>query len=104
VTNDFSWVQVSTLFKPVPDQDINRPPPCAMGVQVTWRTGHGAHYKPDHKPRPHRMHAIEVVSNTTLPVHEFNGRYRVDLPDFQFMALLVVTQPGSPPAHQHASA
>jgi hypothetical protein len=39
------------------------------------------------------VHAIEVVSNTTLPVHEFSGGYRVDPPDFPFTALLVVAAP-----------
>lgn len=104
VTNDFSWVQFSTLFKPIEQEDIKPAPPEATGVQVTWPTGHGPHPKPGHKPSPHRPHAIEVVSNRSLSVHEFSGGCRVELPDFPFMALLVVTEPGSRSGRQHAPA
>jgi hypothetical protein len=104
VTNDYSWVQFSTLFKPVPKDKINPTPPPAQGVQVRWRKAHGPHHKPGPKSRPHRMHATEVVSNRTLPVQELDGDCRVHLPDFQFMALLVVAEPASPPRHQQASA
>lgn len=101
VTNDFSWVQFSALHK-VPKK-INPTPPPAEGVRVMWRQGHGLPQTPGHSPRPRRR-ALEAVSDRTLPVHEFEGGYRVDLPDFQFMALLVVTAPGSPPARQHTLA
>jgi hypothetical protein len=101
VTNDFSWVQFSTLFKPVPEDEINPPPPLAHGVRVTWRRGHGPPQTPGHGPRS-RPRAIEAVSDKTLTVQEFSGGYQVDLPDFQFMALLIVTQPGSP-GHERAS-
>jgi hypothetical protein len=104
VTNDFSWVQFSTLFKPIEQKDVNSPPPEATGVQVTWRAGQVQHPKPGHKPAPHRPHAIEVVSNRSLPVHQFSGGYRVELPDFQFMALLVVTALGPRSDHQEAPA
>jgi hypothetical protein len=100
VTNDFSWVQFSTLFKPVPEDEINPPPPLAHGVRVTWRRGHGPPQTPGHGPRS-RPRAIEAVSDKTLTVQEFSGGYQVDLPDFQFMALLIVTQPGSP-GHERA--
>jgi hypothetical protein len=63
---------------------------------VIWRTGQRPHSKPGHKPPPHRLHAIEVVSNRSLPVHGFSGGYRVELPAFQFMALLVAAEPGHP--------
>jgi hypothetical protein len=96
VTNDFSWVQFSALNK-VPGK-INPTPPPAQGVQVTWRRGHGLPQTPGHGPRS-RPRAIEAVSDKTLTVREFNDGYRVDLPDFQFMALLVVTAPGSPGHH-----
>jgi hypothetical protein len=96
VTNDFSWVQFSTLFRPIEQKDINSAPPQATGVHVIWRTGQRPHSKPGHKPPPHRLHAIEVVSNRSLPVHGFSGGYRVELPAFQFMALLVAAEPGHP--------
>jgi hypothetical protein len=99
VTNDFSWVQFSTLFKPVPKDEINPTPPPAHGVQVTWRKGHGQPQTPGQGPRS-RPRALEAVRDTTLSVRKVNGGYRVDLPDFQFMALLVVTPPGSPPGQQ----
>jgi hypothetical protein len=100
VTNDFSWVQFSTLFKPIEQKDINPAPPEATGVHVIWRAGQ----RPHRGPRPRRPHAIEVVSKRSLPVHRFSGGYRVELPEFPFMALLVVTESGSPSGRQHALA
>ena len=91
VTNDFSWVQFSTLKNPIPKKQINPTPPPAEGVQVRWRQAHGLPEPPSPKPRPHRLRAIEAVGRTTLAVHEDKRGYRVDLPPFQFMALLVVT-------------
>jgi hypothetical protein len=93
VTNEFSWVQFSTLFKPVPKDKINPTPPPADGVQVTWRSGNGLPQTPGHGPHPRRPHAIEAVTGRTLTVHEITGGYRIDLPTFQFMALLVVIEP-----------
>lgn len=92
VTNDFSWVQFSTINSPIPDDEVNTTPPAAQGVQVAWRTGNGLPQPPapGHPPGPRRPHAIEAVSGTTLSVQQVNGGYRVDLPPFQFMALLVV--------------
>jgi hypothetical protein len=104
ITNDFSWVQFSALHKPVPPDETNPTPPCAQGVQVTWRTGHGPPQAPGRKPRPRRPHAVEAVCDKVLPVHEVDRAYRVDLPGFQFMALLVVTESGSPPGREHALA
>jgi hypothetical protein len=96
-------VQFSALNKPVPEEKINPTPPPAQGVQVRWQKGHGLPQTHGHGPRS-RPRALEAVSDETLTMQEFEGGYRVDLPDFQFMALLVVTAPGSPPGHQQASA
>jgi hypothetical protein len=93
VTNDFSCVQFSTLKKPIPQDKINPTPPRVEGVQVTWRP-RGA---PPHTPngRVRRPRVIETLSGKRLTVREIDGAYRVDLPSFQFMALLVITEPGS---------
>jgi hypothetical protein len=90
VTNDFSWVQFSTINNPIPEDEVNPTAPPAQGVQVTWRKGNGLPEPPGQQPLPHRPRAVEAVSGTTLSVHEVNGGYRVDLPTFPFMALLVV--------------
>jgi hypothetical protein len=83
VTNDFSWVQSSTIDNP-PEETKQRPPP-AEGVQVSWRS-----------LRPPRPRAVEAVCDQPLTVQEAADGYRVDLPAFQYMALLVVTEPSSP--------
>jgi hypothetical protein len=90
VTNDFGWVQI-TQANEMPSE-INPPAPPVEGVEVTWRTGHGLPPTPVSHPRPHRLRAIETVSGRTLKVQEINGRFRVELPTFPFMALLVVTE------------
>jgi hypothetical protein len=92
VTNDFSWVQFSTINKPVPKDQINSPPAPATGVQVSWRKSHGL---PEAVGRGHQRHppnAVEAVTGTPLPVRLESDGYRVDLPEFQFMALLVVAE------------
>jgi hypothetical protein len=101
VTNDFSWVQFSTINHP--PKTINPQPPSVEDVQVAWRSGHGLPQRSGQKPHHHPPGAIEVVSGTPLEVHEIDGGYRVDLPTFPFMALLVVTEPGPPPGQQHAA-
>jgi len=90
VTNDFSWVQ-TTQPGDVPPK-INPPAPPAAGVQVSWRKGHGLPQLPGRGPRPHRLEATEVISGKTLSVDELDRGYRVTLPTFHFMALLVVTR------------
>jgi hypothetical protein len=90
VTNDFSWVQ-TTQPGDVPPK-INPPAPPAVGVHVTWRKGHGLPQIPGGTPRRHRLEATEVISGEPLTVEELDRGYRVTLPTFSFMALLVVTR------------
>jgi hypothetical protein len=87
VTNDFSWVQI-TKRRNVPDH-VNEPAPPVAGVQVTWRKGYGLPETWDWFPFP-RLRAFEAVSGRALTVDPFRGGYRVGLPEFQYMALLVV--------------
>ena len=94
VTNDFSWVQI-THRDNVPSE-INDPPPPAGGVHVTWRKGHGLPETWDGLPFP-RLFAFEAVTRTTLTIERLKGGYRVALPDFDFMALLVVGHGRRPP-------
>jgi hypothetical protein len=100
VTNDFSWVQV-TRPNHVPPV-IKSPAPPADGVQVTWRIGDSRLPIPGPWSRLQRLRAVEVISGATLDVERFQGAYRVQLPKFCFMALLVVTRgrPGPQPARQ----
>jgi hypothetical protein len=100
VSNDFSWVQFSTINHP--PKTINPQPPSVEGVQVAWRSGRGLPQRPGPKPPRHPLGAIEVVTGTPLEVHEVDGGYRVDLPTFPFMALLVVTEPTPSPGRRHA--
>jgi hypothetical protein len=88
VSNDFSWVQFSTIDNP-PDQTNPKPPP-ADGIQVTWRS--------DRSDRPH---VVEAVGDELLTPQQVTGGYRVDLPVFQYMALLVVTKPGASRRRSH---
>jgi hypothetical protein len=101
ITNDFSWVQFSTINHP--PKTTNPQPPSVEGAQVAWRSGHRLPQRPGPKPHHHPPRAIEVVTDTPLEVHEVDSGYRVDLPTFPFMALLVVTEPGPPPGQQHAA-
>jgi hypothetical protein len=89
VTNDFSFVQI-TKRDDVPDE-IHRPPPPASGVQVVWRKGHKLPERWDGLPFP-RLRAFEAVSGTTLTVASVPGGYRVELPPFRALALLVVSR------------
>jgi hypothetical protein len=91
VTNDFSWVQITSQEDGLPPV-INPPAPPAEGVQVTWRTGHGLPQLPGPWPRFQRLRAVETITATTLKVERVKGAYRVQLPTFDFMALLVVTR------------
>jgi hypothetical protein len=89
VTNDFGWVQLTDPDN-VPDT-INRPPPPAPGIQVTWRRGHKLPETLDGLPLP-RLRATEVLSGQSVDVERMPGGYRVELPSFQDMALLVVSR------------
>ena len=73
-----------------PPVDVNPRAPAASGVEVLWRRGHGLpqSFLPT---RFHLLRATDAESKTTLPVRAFSGGYGVRLPDFDFMALLVVT-------------
>jgi hypothetical protein len=97
VTNDFSWVQFSTINHP--PKKSNPQPPSVEVVQVTWRSGHRLPEKLHGRP----PRVLEVVTGTPLEVHQVTGGYRIDLPAFQFMALLVVAEPGPSPGQRHAA-
>jgi hypothetical protein len=81
VTNDFGWVQLSDR-RNIPDE-VNPPAPPAEGVTISWRRGL--------LPVP-SLRAVEVVSGRTLTVEVVAGRFRVRLPPFPHLALLVVTR------------
>jgi hypothetical protein len=85
VTNDFSWVQFSTIDDPPPE--TNPAPPRAEGVRVTW---------PSRRFLLRRPRAFEAVRGSSLTVRSVPGGYGVDLPPFQYMALVVVTIPRAP--------
>jgi hypothetical protein len=88
VTNDFNWVQI-TKRDSLPETEINEPAPPIADVRVTWRKGHGLPETWDGLPFP-RLRAVEAVTGRTLPIERLSRGYRVALPEFQFMALLVV--------------
>ena len=81
LTNDFSWVQNTAVLNPA--DPINEKPEPALGVRIAWGPA-----GPVTNPR-----AVEAVSNRVLPGRLAGGRYIVDLPPFQSMALLVVATP-----------
>jgi hypothetical protein len=83
VTNDFSWVQIQW-----DDDAVRAAAPPASGVRVTWRRDEGPHLP----NRFGRLKAVEAITGTTLSIEESDGAYRVSLPRFRFMALLVVTR------------
>jgi hypothetical protein len=90
VTNDFNWVQITRPNK-LP-KVVKSPAPPASDVTVTWRAAHGL---PPRHPRPgdvHRLRGIEAVGGSTLAVDASGDKYRVTLPTFSFMALLVVSE------------
>jgi hypothetical protein len=91
VTNDFSWVQFSALNKPIPKPKINPTPPAATGVRISWRRTYRPPLRPQQATSLQPLRAVDAVSGTPLTVGQARGVYRVDLPPFQFMALLVVT-------------
>ncbi len=87
VTNDFRWVQI-TNRRNVPNV-VNDPAPSVSGVEASWRKGHGLPETWDWLPFP-RLRAFDAVTGRKLTVDRFRGGYRVRLPEFRFMALLVV--------------
>jgi hypothetical protein len=95
VTNDFSWVQV-TSPRNIPTS-VNQRAPDADGVQVGWRSGVRLPQPGPFIPWP-RLRAVEAVTGTSLAVERRGDLFRVRLPKFAFMALLVVTRaPGYGP-------
>jgi hypothetical protein len=81
VTNTFSWVQNTAQLNQ--GDPVNDKPEPARGVRIAW-----AALGPVTDPR-----AVEAVTNRMLPVRLASGRYMVDLPPFQYIALLVVATP-----------
>jgi hypothetical protein len=95
VTNDFSWVQITSRGEQLSDAEIHDPPPPAAGVRVTWRKGHGLPETWDGFPFP-RLRAIDAVSGKTLTIEQITGGHRVVLPTFEFMSLLIVGRARQP--------
>jgi hypothetical protein len=92
VTNDFSWVQIAWS-----EGAENDAAPPAEGVRVIWRKGHGLPERPPPWPPFRRLQAIEAINNEkTLEIVEVDDGYRVDLPRFPFMALVVVSRAKRP--------
>jgi hypothetical protein len=87
VTNDFSWVQTQWGE----ENPVNDAAPPAGGVRVAWRMDAGLLQGPD---RVVRLRAVEAITGEALPVEQSGNVYRVSLPRFAFMALLVVTRVG----------
>jgi hypothetical protein len=91
LTNDFRWVQIEWDE----DKPANRPAPPADGMRVTWsRRALGG---PIAWPPFRRLRAVEALTGTPLPIDTFGGGYHVDVPQFAFMALVVITRAGRPP-------
>lgn len=84
ITNDFSWVQIRWTTG-----EENPAAPSATGVRVSWRKGHGLPQSPG---RFRRLKAVEAITGKELTVEESDRGYQVDLPEIEFMALLVVTR------------
>jgi hypothetical protein len=89
VTNDFDWVQITKRNKPA--SPVNSAAPPANDVRVSWRKGHGLPERWGPLPFP-RLRAFEAVSRTRLVVQPVPGGYRVDVPAFPFLALVVVAR------------
>jgi hypothetical protein len=84
VTNDFSWVQIEWA-----NGQINAAAPPAAGVRVAWRKDAGLLTGPD---RVVQLRAVEAITGRSLNIEQSGATYRVNLPRFKFMALLVVTR------------
>jgi hypothetical protein len=89
VTNNFSWVQITNRRKVLDPSEVNDPAPPAAGISVTWRKGHGLPETWDGLPFP-RLFAFEAVTHKALTIERLKGAYRVALPTFDFLSLLVV--------------
>jgi hypothetical protein len=89
VTNNFSWVQV-TSPRNIPTS-VNQRAPDADGVQVGWRSGVRLPQPGPFTPWP-QLRAVEAVTGTSLTVERHGDLFRVRLPKFAFMALLVVSR------------
>jgi hypothetical protein len=95
VTNDFSWVQITDLENPA--SVVNPPAPPVEGVSITWRAGHGLPEIPRLWPLFYRLRAVEAIQGIPLTVQRIPRGYRVNVPRFSFMALVVVTRGMRPP-------
>jgi hypothetical protein len=91
VTNDFSWIQITNRRRVIPPDEVNQKADPATGVRITWRKGHGLPQTWGPLPLP-RLRAIEAVSGTRLVVQRVPGGYRVDVPAFPFLAVVVVAR------------
>jgi hypothetical protein len=83
VTNNFNWVQIRWT-----PNTIKPAAPPATGLRVTWRKDARLVQGPS---RFVRLQAVEAISGKRLRIVETNTTYSVALPQFDFMALVVVT-------------
>jgi hypothetical protein len=89
VTNSFSFVQITNLRR-VPCE-VHRAPPRASGVRIAWRKESTPPEPTPDVPVP-SLRALEAISGTALPIATVPGGFRVELPPFGAMALLVVSR------------
>jgi hypothetical protein len=81
VTNKFGWVQNTIPMKP--GDPVNDKPEPARGVRIVWGPAGPVT----------DLRALEAVTNRVLTGRLAGTRYVVELPSFQYMALLVVDTP-----------
>lgn len=88
IVNDFSWVQLTSVENPIPAPEVNPPaPPVESGVEVIWRRG----YDLPGIPGPgEELRVFEAISNQFLTAEEIPGGYRVLLPEFAYLSLLII--------------
>ena len=83
VANDFSFVQTKSR------RSINPAPSAVSGVEVVWRIGHGL---PEARGQGLLLRVFDAVGGQTLQAEAIPGGYKVSLPEFEHMALLLVAK------------
>ena len=83
VANDFSFVQTKSR------RSINPAPSAVSGVEVVWRIGHGL---PEARGQGLLLRVFDAVGGQTLQAEAIPGGYKVSLPEFEHMALLVAKE------------
>jgi hypothetical protein len=83
VANDFSFVQTKSR------RSINPAPSAVSGVEVVWRIGHGL---PEARGQGLPLPVFDAVGGQALQAEAIPGGYKVSLPEFEHMALLVAKE------------